>query len=74
VRDTKTIRDGRLFGRLEYDGGTHDAYSWQLFTADEVRSLAAVVGLELVLACEGFAEGIDPVGDHPRMQLVLERR
>jgi SAM-dependent methyltransferase len=74
VRDTKTIRDGRLFGRLEYDDGTHDAYSWQLFTPADLRSLGDGVELELVLACAGFDEDVTPVGEHPRMQLVLERR
>lgn len=68
VRDRKTIVDGRLRTELDYPGGERDVFEWQLYAAEE---LAALGGLELVLACAGFDEAAPPSGEQPRMQVVL---
>jgi SAM-dependent methyltransferase len=73
VRETKTVKDSRLFVRLDYPAGGRDAFEWQLFTPSELRSLADSVGLVLVTACTGFDAAMEPSAENPRLQCVLEK-
>jgi SAM-dependent methyltransferase len=50
--------------------GERDVFEWQLYTPDELASLAE---LELVLACAAFDESAPACGEAPRMQVVLCR-
>lgn len=74
VRESKRMADGRLFVHLNYPGGDHDDFEWQLFTPAEMNSLAESVGLTLIAACTNFDTGIEPSSAGPRIQFVLERR
>ena len=73
VRDRKVVRDGRLYGELEYDDATRDVYEMQLFTPAELAAAAARHGFEQLLACTEFDERRPPAADKPRMQLVFAR-
>lgn len=61
---------GRL--RISLDAGGE--FEWLLYTPDELRALAAELGLEVLLACSGFSEASAADGTTPRFQLVLQRR
>jgi SAM-dependent methyltransferase len=68
ARDRKSLVEGRLRTELDYGDGDRDVFEWQLYTAEELASLA---GAELVLACASFDESAPPRGEHPRLQVVL---
>jgi SAM-dependent methyltransferase len=72
VRETKTVKDSRLFVRLDYPDSARDAFEWQLFTPSELRSLAESVGLTLIFARTGFDAAMKPNAANPRLQCVLE--
>jgi Methyltransferase domain len=73
VRETKQVRNGRLFVELEYPDGAADAFEWQLFSPAQVMALAVSVDLALTVACTDFhmTTEIDPA--KPKIQFVLER-
>jgi SAM-dependent methyltransferase len=72
--ETKRLRDGRLTVNLDYGGGrAGDVFEWQLYTADELTSLAATLGLRRLAACSKFDVRATPSRDEPRMQLVFSR-
>jgi SAM-dependent methyltransferase len=73
VRETKTVKDSRLFVRLDYPDSERDDFEWQLFTPSELRSLAESVGLTLIIACTGFDAAMKPNAANPRIQCVLEK-
>ena len=73
VREQKEVRDGRLYVHIDYPGGGADAFEWQLFTTEEMRSLAESVELSLAIACTDFAAATKPDSRNPRLQFVLER-
>ena len=73
VRETTRMADGRLFSRLDYPDGSHDVFEWQTFLLAEMVSLARSVGLTLAMTCTGYAAGVAPSVDQPRVQFVLER-
>ncbi|HKP03679.1 MAG TPA: class I SAM-dependent methyltransferase [Chthoniobacterales bacterium] len=74
VREQKEVRDGRLYVHLDYPGGGADAFEWQLFTAEEMQSLAESVELSLAIACTDFDAATKPDSSNPRLQFVLERQ
>jgi len=73
VRDTKIVRESRLHTVLDYGDGDRDLLEWQLYTPEELIAESAACGLRSLLECADFDEAIPPSGEHPRMQLVLER-
>lgn len=73
VRETKTVKDSRLFVRLDYPDSERDAFEWQLFTPLELRSLAESVGLTFVVVCTGFDAAMKPNAANPRIQCVLQK-
>jgi SAM-dependent methyltransferase len=74
VTTRQALRDNRLTVILEYEpDGVADRFDWQLFTPEELGSLADRLGFQRVLACSGFDEARAPAGSVPRMQLVLAR-
>ena len=73
VRERKQVEDGRLFVHLDYPDGGGDDFEWQLFTAAEIISMAAPIGLDLIVCCTGFDMTMKPSPAKPRMQFVLER-
>jgi SAM-dependent methyltransferase len=73
VREDKSVKDGRLLVRLTYPDGTEDSFNWQLFTPEEMRSMAELTGAALVVACTNFNAGTKPQIENPRIQFVLER-
>ncbi len=73
AQETKRVENGRLFARLDYPGGGHDDFEWQLFTASEMRSLAELVGLHLTIACTDFDAATNPSIENPRIQFVVQK-
>jgi SAM-dependent methyltransferase len=70
VEAAVTADTGRL--RISLDEGGE--FEWLLYTPDDLRGIAADLGLDVLLACSGFSEASAPDGTTPRFQLVLERR
>lgn len=74
IEERKELRDGRLSVRLRYgDSGAVDRFEWQVFTPEQIVSLAGREGFALVLGCSEFDEGRPVSDDRPRMQLVFDR-
>lgn len=74
VRETTRLDRGRLFSRLEYPGGGHDAFEFQTFSPEEMAQFAAPCGLALTVACTDFDIDSPPSVDNPRIQFALARR
>jgi len=74
VHETKRVQDGRLFVHLDYPGGGQDDFDWELFTREQMISLADSVGLDLIISCTDFNMAAEPSPAKPRIQFVLERR
>lgn len=74
ARDRKWVEGGRLYTVLTYPDGERDELDWQLWDSPSLEELGRGIGLELVLACADFDEAVAAAGEHPRMQLVFERR
>jgi hypothetical protein len=60
--------------RLDYAAQGIDEFDWQVFTPEEIESLAAKFGLTLIITCTSFDENCPASPDSPRMQLVFEKR
>ena len=73
VRETKRVADRRLMAHLTYPNGAEENFDWQLFTPPDMRSLAKLFGLEVIVACTNFNPSTEPNADNPRIQFVLER-
>lgn len=74
VHERKFVKNGRLFVHLDYPVGGQDDFEWQLFTIEEMNSLAESVGLTLSASCTDFDIAAEPSPTKPRMQFILERR
>jgi SAM-dependent methyltransferase len=55
------------------DGSGGDTFEWQLYTPEEIQTLAARLGFRSIIACAWFDERVPPSAEHTRMQFVLER-
>jgi hypothetical protein len=64
----------RLHVRLDYGAGELEHMEWQLFTPEEIGSLAEGRGFHRVLGCRQWDEDLSPSSDVPRMQVVLQKR
>lgn len=73
IAEEKSLDGDELRVRLDYGGGTTDDFRWQVFTPAELQALAQTHGLRTISCCAGFQLDRAPAGEHPRMQLVLER-
>jgi SAM-dependent methyltransferase len=73
VHESKQVKNGRLFVRLNYPDGARDKFEWQLFTPPEMKRLARSAGLELLVSCTSFDEKIVPWPGDPRIQFLLEQ-
>jgi SAM-dependent methyltransferase len=71
VTESKSLDGGRLRVRLDY-GDSFDAFDWQVFAPESIRTFANVCGFDLVFACTGFDESSSPSSESPRMQLAFE--
>lgn len=71
VRETTRVERGRLFSRLDYPNGGHDAFEFQTFSEEEIVRFAAPYGLALAVACTDFDPSQPPSADNPRVQFVL---
>ena len=74
VLETKRMEADRLFTRLDYPGGGHDAFEFQTFTTAEMAAFARPLGLMLTTACTNFDAAFPPSPDQPKIQFVLEHR
>jgi SAM-dependent methyltransferase len=72
VRETKRVEEDRLFVHLDYPDGGHDNFEWQLFSTEQIGSMAESVGLMLLRACADFDETTPPSRDNPRVQFLFE--
>lgn len=73
VRERKRVKGDQLFVDLTYPDGTQETFEWQLFTAEEMRSLGELVGLALVNAGTDFDTARKPNAENPRIQFVLQK-
>ncbi len=73
AHEHRTLEDGRLTVRLDYDDGHSDQFSWRVYTPDELTTLATRASLRPLVVCSGFDERRPASGNEPRVQLVLER-
>ena len=74
INSTSRIENDRLTVRLDYgDDRGGDAFEWQVFTPDEIRSSAGKYGLSCLVVCTDYAEEKSATPDVPRMQLVFEK-
>jgi len=72
VRETKRIGEDRLFVHLDYPDGGHENFEWQLFSTEQIDSMAESVGLMLLRPCADFDETTPPSSDNPRVQFLFE--
>lgn len=73
ITEAKRMVGDRLTVRLDYGDGRGDMFDWQLYTPEELISLASTCGFRGLLACSDFDEASPPSAEKPRMQLVLEK-
>jgi SAM-dependent methyltransferase len=74
VTVTDTMQGNRLTAEIDYGEPIgRETFSWQLYTPDELSTMAAELGLHSILACTEFNEQHPAGPDKPRMQLVLEK-
>lgn len=71
IVERRRVTGDRLHVTLDYEGGGHDAFEWQIFTPAEMSAVMRGLGCEPVLACAGFRTDQPPSADIPRMQLVF---
>ena len=71
VRETTLMAGNRLFSRLDYPGGGHDAFEFQTFTEEEIVWFAEPAGLTLISACTNHDADQPPSADQPKVQFVL---
>jgi SAM-dependent methyltransferase len=74
VEETRWMEGDRLHVRLDYGAGELEHMEWQLFTPEEIASLAEGRGFHRVLGCRQWDEDLSPSSDVPRMQVVLQKR
>lgn len=73
VRETKRIEGDRLFTRLDYPDGSHDAFEFQTFSPAQMEQFAFGANLKLLEACTDYSPGVSPSPDKPKLQYLLER-
>ncbi|HEX4652835.1 MAG TPA: class I SAM-dependent methyltransferase [Candidatus Udaeobacter sp.] len=73
VRETKRIRDDRLFVHLTYPSGEQEDFEWQLFTRATLQAIATPLGLTVVICCAEFDASVSPSASTPRVQFVMDR-
>jgi len=75
VTESKRMVGDRLHVTLDY-GHTSppDSFEWQIYTPEEMCTLAGEVGFGTLMACTGFDESIPPSPRVPRMQFVFEKQ
>ena len=66
VRETTRSDQGRLFSRLDYPDGGHDAFEFQTFSEEEMTRFAEPLGLMPVTACTNFNASHPPSTDNPQ--------
>jgi len=74
ITEKKFMTGNRLTVELDYGLSCQpDKFEWQLYTPDEICSLASELGLRCLLVCTGFNEKKPATPKNPRMQLVFEK-
>ncbi len=74
IREAKHVEGDRLFVHLDYPDGGQDQFEWQLFSPNQMNSVAQSVGLRSLLACPDLDEAKPPSPTNPRVQFLFERR
>ena len=74
ARETKRVEGDRLFVQLDYPNGGQDRFEWQLFSPEQMDSMAESAGLTRLLACTDFDKTRSLSPSNPRVQFLLERR
>lgn len=74
VKERRKIDGDRLRVDLMYaSSGAVDSLDWQIFTPEEIISLAHRCGWKVRRECSGFDPSRRPTPDQPRAQYVFER-
>jgi hypothetical protein len=80
VAERRWMTGNRLWVELQYDYAASgerpaglDEFDWRLYTAEEIVTEAAIVGLNPLVWCTDFDESRAPSGESARMQVVFEK-
>ena len=74
ITETKRMAGDRLTVTLTYGPDLPpDIFEWQLYTPDEIATLATACGFQPLLICSSFDETQLPSPAVARMQLLLRR-
>lgn len=74
IQTTNRIINQRLHTEIIYDGTTKEQFDWEVFSLDEICDVMRNIGFEVVLSCTNYNEDQRVSSDHPRMQIVFERK
>jgi SAM-dependent methyltransferase len=74
ITTTRSMHDGRLAVQIDYGSDVPaDTFDWQLYTADELATLAGRIGLRTLARCTWADESRPITPADARMQLVFEK-
>lgn len=74
LEERKEVRGGRLSVQIRYGASEAvDRFEWEVYTPEEIISLAGRAGFEHVRSCRDFDETREVRDDGPRMQLIFDR-
>lgn len=74
IRVENRLTGNRLRSSLTYDAGVGaDIFEWQVYSPEEIRTLAQDYGMALVLSCTECDEGKAVTSQKPMMQFVFEK-
>ena len=75
IIETKTIADGRLTIKLDYQElNIVDEYNFQIFTPKEFIEFIEKQDFTCILKCTNYNESELPNANHPRMQFIFEKK
>jgi SAM-dependent methyltransferase len=75
IVETRQLTGNRLTVTLDYDGESPpDVFDWQLYTPEDIGTLASEVGFRVLTLCTEYDEAQPATSTRPRMQLVLEKQ
>ena len=75
ITSTQSMIGNRLRVQLDYGSDDPpDIFEWQLYTADEIRTLTQDLGFRPLIVCSDFDQEISISPTKPRMQIVLQKK
>lgn len=75
IVERRQLIGNRLTVTLDYGGELPpDMFAWQLYTPEDIGTLASEVGFHVLTLCTEYDEAQPATLTRPRMQLVLEKQ